>query len=91
MKFKNKFEDYEESEFLALISELYTDPTPLTGTALEKYRESLVLHFVKVTEHPDQTDVLFYPPAGADVSPEGVLKRVKEWRAANGKPGFKNA
>ncbi|WP_177431651.1 bacteriocin immunity protein, partial [Pseudomonas huaxiensis] len=30
-----------------------------------------------------------FPPPGSEDSPEGVVNRVKEWRAANNKPGFK--
>ncbi|BDO03284.1 hypothetical protein KAM622c_28710 [Klebsiella quasipneumoniae subsp. quasipneumoniae] len=33
--------------------------------------------------------VIFYPPKGREDSPERVVKEVKEWRARNGKPGFK--
>ncbi|RMS38787.1 Colicin/pyocin immunity protein [Pseudomonas ficuserectae] len=51
--------------------------------------DRLVKHFVKVTEHPAQTDVIFYPEEGQEDTPEGILKTIKEWRAKNGKPGFK--
>ncbi|NQD94293.1 bacteriocin immunity protein, partial [Pseudomonas sp. CrR25] len=33
----------------------------------------------------------FYPAAGVDDSPEGVLSEVKKWREANGLPGFKTS
>ncbi|RMS18304.1 Colicin/pyocin immunity protein [Pseudomonas savastanoi] len=42
-----------------------------------------------MTEHPAQTDVIFYPEEGQEDTPEGILKTIKEWRAKNGKPGFK--
>lgn len=32
---------------------------------------------------------LFYPSKTREDTPEGVVKEIKEWRAANGKPGFK--
>ncbi|MEH5384848.1 bacteriocin immunity protein, partial [Klebsiella pneumoniae] len=31
-----------------------------------------------------------FPKVGEDSSAKGIVKTVKEWRAANGKPGFKN-
>ncbi|WP_288095641.1 bacteriocin immunity protein, partial [Pseudomonas sp.] len=43
-----------------------------------------------VTEHPDRSDVIFYPREGQEDSPEGILKEVKAWRASNNKPGFKS-
>ncbi|EIX9501144.1 bacteriocin immunity protein [Klebsiella pneumoniae] len=47
--------------------------------------------FSQLTEHPDGWDLIYHPQAGADNSPAGVVKTVKEWRAANGKPGFKKS
>ncbi|MFJ4390146.1 bacteriocin immunity protein [Pseudomonas soli] len=91
MTLKDKLADYTESEFLELVSELFHNRTSLKGKELENYRISIVLHFEKITEHPDGSDVICYPPEGADDSPQGVVDRVKEWRAANGKPGFKPA
>ncbi|KWT10329.1 hypothetical protein AL047_15180 [Pseudomonas syringae pv. broussonetiae] len=54
-----------------------------------RINQRLLKHFVKVTEHPAQTDVIFYPEEGQEDTPEGILKTIKEWRAKNGKPGFK--
>ncbi|EPG2437975.1 bacteriocin immunity protein, partial [Klebsiella pneumoniae] len=34
--------------------------------------------------------LIFKPKVGEDSSAKGIVKTVKEWRAANGKPGFKN-
>nr|CCA64314.1 colicin E2 immunity protein [Escherichia coli] len=32
---------------------------------------------------------LYYPRDDREDSHEGIVKEVKEWRAKNGKPGFK--
>jgi hypothetical protein len=88
---KQNLAEYTEPEFLALVSDLYEDRTGLEGAELEKHRIDTVLLFEKLTEHPEGSDVIYYPPEGADDSPQGVVNRVKEWRAANGKPGFKPA
>ncbi|WP_434703844.1 bacteriocin immunity protein [Pseudomonas sp. Z1-12] len=42
-----------------------------------------------ISEHPSGSDLLYYPEAGKS-GPEAVVKEVKEWRAANGKPGSSN-
>ena len=87
--FKNKLEDYTETEFLLFLREFFENTNNLEGDALNDYTDSLLDHFEAITEHPDRSDVLFYPKEGREDSPEGVLKEVKEWRAANNKPGFK--
>jgi hypothetical protein len=61
----------------------------LNGKELEIYLDGLLVHFEKITEHPERSDVIFYPKDGQEDSPEGILKEFKEWRAANNKPGFK--
>ncbi|MCI0913109.1 bacteriocin immunity protein [Pseudomonas putida] len=88
---KQRLPDYTEAEFLAFVSDLFEDRTGLKGSELEKHRISTALLFEELTEHPDGCDVIYYPPEGSDDSPQGVVNRVKEWRAANGKPGFKPA
>jgi hypothetical protein len=42
-----------------------------------------------MSEHPSGSDLIYYPKPLSDNSPEGIVKEVKEWRATNGKPGFK--
>ena len=81
---KNRIEDYTEEEFLAFIEDIFYSKAPT-----EKIDDLWIDHFVAITEHPRRSDVLVFPLEGEEDSPAGVLKRVKEWRAANGKPGFK--
>ncbi|MHC8327127.1 bacteriocin immunity protein [Pseudomonas sp. LB1P83] len=89
MIFKEKLVDYTEAEFLLFLRELFHQTSGLRGQALEDYRDKLVEHFEAITEHPDRSDVIFYPKEGQEDSPEGILKEVKEWRSLNNKPGFK--
>ena len=91
MKLKSKLEEYTEDEFLSLITELYENREGRSGAELERFRDNIVFNFRRITEHPDGADVLTRPPVGSDKSPQGVVNRIKEWRAANGKPGFKPA
>jgi hypothetical protein len=89
MTFKDKLEDYTEAEFLQFLENIFSTHSDLTSDEFDELVREHVKHFEKITEHPDQSDVIFYPKAGQDDSPEGVLQEVKKWRSANGKPGFK--
>ncbi|MFN3769404.1 MAG: bacteriocin immunity protein [Ectopseudomonas guguanensis] len=86
---KAKIEEYTEAEFIQLLREFFENPRKLRGAALEAHLSELSLHFKAVVEHPSGTDLIFYPAAGVEDSPEGVLSEVKKWRKENGLPGFK--
>lgn len=58
--FKEKLEDYSEVEFLDFLGGLRSslkDGKPLKGKALEIYWDSLVDHFVEITQHPSGSDL----------------------------------
>ncbi|CNC24835.1 colicin immunity protein [Yersinia intermedia] len=84
MELKKELTDYTENEFLELINLLF-----IGEFSSEEEHDELVNHIVKITENPNGTDILYYPEAGVEDSPEGVIKFIKKWRAENGKPGFK--
>jgi len=84
MKLKGKFEEYTETEYVALINRLVEG-----DYSSEREHDAIVDNIVTTSEHPSGTGVLYYPEEGVEDSPVGVLKAIKEWRAANGKPGFK--
>lgn len=89
MIFKERLEDYTETEFLSFLREFSRYPSGLKDSELEEYLDRLLIHFERVIEHPGRSDVIFYPKEGQEDTPEGILKEVKEWRALNNKPGFK--
>ncbi|MFF7709643.1 bacteriocin immunity protein [Pseudomonas sp. NPDC007930] len=89
LQVKTQIAEYTEAEFLNLLKEFFEDTNDLRGAALEKYLSQLVDHFEAITGHPSGSDLIFYPADGVDDSPQGVLEEVKQWRAANGLPGFK--
>lgn len=78
--------DFTEAEFLAFVRKIFNPNTTMEDEDVQN-----VLEFERLTEHPDGSDVIFYPPKDREDSPEGVVKDVKEWRAKNGKPGFKDS
>lgn len=85
MNLKDKFEEYTESEYMSLIDRLFQG-----GFSSEEEHDAIVDNIVSTSEHPNGTGVLYYPEEGVEDSPAGALKAIKDWRAANGKPGFKS-
>ncbi|PUA41254.1 hypothetical protein C5U62_32945 [Pseudomonas protegens] len=78
--------DYTEVEFLEFVRKIFR-----AEGATEQEDDKMVDDFRRLTEHPSGSDLIYYPNNNREDSPEGVVKEVKEWRAANGKPGFKTA
>lgn len=82
---KQNFSDYTEGEFLDFVRKICN-----AEGATEKENDKLVEEFERLTEHPDGSDLIFYPCDDREDSPEGIVQEVKEWRKANGKPGFRD-
>lgn len=76
--------DYTEKEFLEFVIYLCN-----FSSRTEDEDIRLVRKFERLVEHPSGSDLIFYPADDREDSPEGIVREVKEWRAANGKPGFK--
>ena len=92
--FKEKLQDYTEDEFLNFLGGLRSsmkDGKSLKGKELEMYWDSLVDHFIEITQHPSGSDLIFYPSSNGDDYPENILKIVKEWRRSQGLPLFKDS
>lgn len=87
MILKEHLSDYTEQEFLDFINEIdranEDEPDEVLGLLLQ--------HFRKITEHPSGINLLYRPASKKDGEPEQILRIIKEWRAANGKDGFKPA
>jgi hypothetical protein len=85
MNLKTKFEDYTELEYLTLVSSLFE------GTySSEEEQDNIFENIISTSEHPTASDVLCHPGDGIEDSPHGAVRIFKQWRAANGKPGFKS-
>lgn len=83
MELKTSISDYTETEFKKIIEAI------INCEGDEKTQDDNVEHFIRVTEHPGGSDLIYYPEGDNDGSTQAVLKEIKEWRAKNGKPGFK--
>ncbi|MHC3822185.1 MULTISPECIES: bacteriocin immunity protein [Pseudomonas] len=77
--------DFTEAEFIAFIKNIRVVNKGGTDEELGELLEK----FSRLAGHPDGYDLIFHPEPGADNSAEGVTRTVKEWRAAQGLPGFK--
>ncbi|MBW3503057.1 bacteriocin immunity protein [Pseudomonas sp. NKUCC02_KPG] len=86
MSLKSSFSEYTEAEFLEFMETVFQENVAEADERLD----ILLEHFEKITEHPEGTDLIYYAASDLDSTPEAITKKVKEWRAANGKPGFKS-
>lgn len=82
---KKRLSDFTESEFLDFVAGVSKD----TYKSEQEHIDAVLL-FEQLSEHPSGSDLLYYPEPEADSTPAGIVKMVKEWRAVNGKPGFKS-
>lgn len=81
---KPAFSDYTESEFLLFVSAICN-----AQHATEEEQVKAVMLFEELTEHPDGSDIIYYPNSNDEATPQAIVSKVKVWRAANGKSGFK--
>ncbi|MGD8233192.1 bacteriocin immunity protein [Vibrio sp. TRT 1302] len=82
---KNTIVDYTEVEFLDLLKKITKADAPS-----EKALDELVDHFEVITQHPDGSDLIYYPENPEDGTPENIVRIVKEWRLSQGLPCFKS-
>ncbi|MDR6927749.1 MULTISPECIES: bacteriocin immunity protein [Pseudomonas] len=81
---KSNITDYTEAEFLEFISIICLSEHPN-----EKEQINAVLLFEELTEHPDGSDLIYYADSDEESTPAAIIEKIKAWRTANGKPGFK--
>jgi len=82
MGLTTRISDDTEAEFKKMIEAI------INCEGDENTQDDNLEHFIRATEHPDGSDLIYYPEDDDDGSTEAVIKEIKEWRAANGKPGF---
>ncbi len=82
---KNTIADYTEVEFLELLKRITK-----ADAQSEKALDELVDHFEMITQHPDGSDLIYYPDNPEDGTPENIVRIVKEWRLSKGLPCFKS-
>ena len=83
---KQNLEDFTEFEFIKFLNEISREDESST----DKRADQLIEHFIAITSHPAGSDLIYWPEPGTDNSAEGITRIIKEWREANGLPGFKD-
>ena len=82
---KHSIADYTCAEFKAVIEEL------LQASGTSAWQDRLLEHFIVITEHPDGSDLLYYPPTENDGYASEVIARIITWRKSKELPLFKDA
>ncbi|MFV3403534.1 MULTISPECIES: bacteriocin immunity protein [Pseudomonas] len=87
---RSTISDYTEGEFLEFLKGIYYVDAQLYPT--EKLHTRALLEFERLVEHPLGADLICFPTKnGIKDSPEEFIRVIKEWRAEQGLPGFRNA
>lgn len=82
---RNRLQDYTEREFLNFTRDIYE----CNGS--EEEVELWVNDFIELVAHPESSDLIFYPPAHREDSPEAVIEELKRWYKEQGKQCFKDS
>ncbi|MDS1309963.1 bacteriocin immunity protein [Marinobacter xiaoshiensis] len=80
-----RIEDITRDEFLQLVKDIFN---------VSKNRDThdeLIDRFEELSQHPDGSDLMFYPENQEDSTPERIVEIVEQWRDRNGLPGFRSA
>lgn len=82
--------DYTEKEFFEFVNGFYNaDPKIYLN---ERAHTKAILEFERLVGHPLGASLIFHPTRnGLKDDPEEVVKVVKQWRAEQGLPGFKES
>lgn len=81
-----KFSDFTEAQFIDFMQKIFTANK---NRAPDEVLDELLDQFRLITEHPDGSDLIYWPESEEQCTPEGITETVKKWREANGLPGFK--
>lgn len=84
MELQSSIDQYTEDDFIGLINEI------IEAQGSDAYQDELLENFIAVTEHPDGSDLIYYPDNPADATPERIVEIVKRWRRSQGLPCFKD-
>ena len=82
---KATISEYTELDFLNFIKSIINPPDNISDQELD----AQIMASKTLSEHPNGSDLIYWPEAEGLDTPEEILRIIKEWRAANGKPGFK--
>ena len=82
---KRSLNDYTQAEFRMIVEEL------IQASGTSAWQDRLLEHFIAVVEHPDGSDLIYYPASDAQGCAEQVVANVVAWRKSRGLSLFKDA
>ena len=80
---KQSISEFTEQESLDFVKKICNADFPS-----EELLDQAVEIFENVSEHPAKSDLIYYSNDG-EHTPEVIVEKVKSWRLANNKTGFK--
>lgn len=75
-----------KSQLATILNEMLANMTDPGGD--DGRLDELIFEFDRISEHPEGSDLMFWPKPGADTSINGIIAEVERWRLENGLPGF---
>lgn len=81
---KHSLADYTQEEFTAVVNEL------LQANGTSAWQDRLLEHFIEMTEHPEGSDLIYYPATAAEGTAGKIIERIIDWRKDSGLPVFKH-
>lgn len=80
---KAHLNEYSEHEFLEALKAFWS------GGMREAEENDFMQRFNEIIEHPERSDLIFYPLGNRDDSPEGVIDELKRWYGEQEKACFR--
>ncbi len=68
---KKRLRDYTEEEFIAALNWFWNDDIT------EDEESEFVERFNELVEHPAKSDLIFFPEANREDSPQGIVNEIK--------------
>ncbi|MGD8123108.1 bacteriocin immunity protein, partial [Vibrio sp. TRT 2004] len=68
---KTTITEYTEADFLKLVVDICK-----VNVSSEKEHNDFVMHFCEITQHPDGSDLIYYPENPEDGTPENIVRIV---------------
>ncbi|MFJ4067393.1 bacteriocin immunity protein [Pseudomonas sp. NPDC089996] len=81
---KHSLADYTCAEFRTVLEEL------LQANGTSAWQDQLLEHFIDMAEHPDGSDLLYYPANELEGCAMAVIARIIDWRKSKGLCLFKD-
>ncbi|MHC6224124.1 bacteriocin immunity protein [Pseudomonas sp. X10] len=81
---KRNLADYTCAEFESIVEEL------LQAAGTSAWQDRLLEHFIELVEHPNGSDLIYYPESEQQGCAKQVIAHIMAWRKTKGLPLFKD-